>query len=1251
MIQSRVPNSLQLAHDRQQPRFCARPLRFWLLIALVICGALSFAQIASAQSTRFNPHEPAPDAPIDLNLRIVWGGSEPVDYLATIELDSGVLTGSQQLGIDVNDSSFVIKDASNKITIDDRDTRFGGCDIRVEAKSSAVLKVQLQVANLKSKQTVVKEISWPLKSLRESPDLLETGMSDCRLSIDRVPGDRLRVITTRNHLVYNADEPLSIQIQPFALPWNSSTGHLECSLFRSGDYSHPIFRKTKTLSIDSRGHGESYDVLTNAPKEEGVYELRFILEPKRVLPALLVKQTSIERVVQFVVYNNSPTNKTAILAPRNEEPMPGWQPQSAIPLTSFETHTLTDRLAGQMDGSRRFPFLDIIKSLSPIPNDLHTSPRLDSNDSQLRIAPGVIATASLTNLVPGEMHRLSISTKSASAACRILIASNTTHDPKSKEPPLANEVFELSNSRSINRVVDPAASVGNDTFEVLFWPSSRNTKLEVSNLNANGILDVGVVQVDVWKNPSVGKDAHNNQAMKPSSTLELHSANVRKVFGADPDSSVNTGLAAYDDWWMFLRFAEQAANYCKANGFDSLATTVHSEGCSLFPTYKLSSNARFDTGTFNSDGRDPLRKDIVELMYRVMSRHGIQFVPMLELGSPIRELEVAIEKVSDKEFFQHRGSGDSTANPYEHLYNPLSPRVQQAIANALEEFESRYRAHPNYQGYALRSTQSSHLVVSLPIDQTNTTILDRYSGTVGGNLPKDLAQREQFISQRMQAAYSLWLRDSVADFVGKLKTQTRWVSVENESYVTASKRIPAFILPIQVPFQNGEFASLQSAILAQWNLGAPIPIHVAMDKPQNRFASSLSRFVTSAKSFQLEKATSLAYRDNSRTVSNVRVWTSQQSQKSILVMNAGAVAESIALTWVSQPTRFRLFSSQDDEASNETSRVEANSVSNEWKLRIAAGETIRIDLPDNSESPMNWSSQKTNIVRSLDAALNSLEQGIARLSVPQPRAATLDNASFETPNNEVRRGRLVGWTTSLDPNATVEIDARRATDGSSSIKIESSSPTAIAWIQCDPFALPQSDRLFVSFQVSADSVPQQVTISLSQFDSKTDRFETVASYDVADRIQRSKGQPNWGNVGIDLSNEFQAAMQANESALYRLQVEVKGKGRIWLDDFSISTNFLRERERRDLRSELFLARTSLQNGDSSPAVTMLNSPRGRLIQWADSYEAKSKVMVSLRDDGKERSVPLSESRTEPSAAESKLRPIKRLRNYWWLRKE
>ena len=1253
MIRLIIPNSLRLALDWLQPRTCPRIPGFWLSMVLVACVASSFAQVSSAQSARIQPSEPLSEpVPLDLNLRIVWGGPEPVDYLATIELDSGVLTGSQQLGIDSNDSSFALKDPSNRIAIDDRGTRFGGCDIRTEAKSNALLKLHLQMTDPKTNQTVVKEASWPLKSLRESPDLQEIGLNDCRLSIDRVPGDRLRVVTSRSHLVYNADEPLNIQIQPYALPWSSTVSQLECALFRAGDYSHPIFRRSKALSLDSRGHGEPYDVLTNAPKDEGVYELRFKLEPKRILPGLLVKQTTIERVIQFVVYNNVPTNNTAV--PHSslyEKELPEWQLQTVIPLKSFETQTSTSRLARQIEDSRRNSFLDALKSLSPIPSDHYPAPRFDSNESRLSIAPGAIATTSLTNLVPGEMHRLSLSTPSESAACSVLITSTATRDQKSIEAPLANEVFDISNSRSIRHAIDPQASAGSDTFEVLFWPNSRNAKIEVSNLNGNKVLDVASVIVDVWENPNAGHDAHLHKMTEPSSILELHSANVRKVFGTDPDSIAGTGSAHYDDWRLYLRFAEQIANYCIANGFDSLATTVHAEGSSLFPTSKLSSNARLDTGTFSMDGRDPMRKDIVELMFRVMSRHGIQFVPMLEMRSPIREIEEGIAKMDDKEVFQHRASLDSAANPHEQLYNPHSQRVQQAIANALEEFESRYRTHPGYQGYALRATKPSHLIVSLPIDQTNTTILDRYSSTVVGNLPKDLTQRDQFISQRMQAGYSQWQRESVADFLAKLKTQLKWVSVDSDTYSPASKRTPAFISPIQFSLQNGDFASVQAAIGTLWNLGAPMPIHVAMDRPLNRFASSFARFANAAKSFQLEKTNSLASRNNSRTVSKVRVWTSKQNQNSIFLLNAGAITETVSLAWASSLPRFRLFSSQEDESSNETSRVESNAASNEGRLHIAAGESIRIDLPDDADGPMHWVSQEAIIVRSLDVALNSLEQGISRLSIPQPRAATLANPSFEASNYELRRGRFVGWTTSIDPNATVEIDARRASDGSSSLTIESASPSSIAWIQSDPFALPQSDRLFVSFQMGADPAPPQVTISLSMFDTKAGRFETIASHDVADRIQRTKAQPNWVNVGIDLSNEFQKAVQVNESALLRLQVEVKGTGRIWLDDVCICTSFLRERERRDLRSELFLARTSLQNGDSSPAVAMLNSPRGRLIQWGDSYDATSKVMVSLRQDGKEPLAPQVDPPREPTAKEPKMRPVKRLRNYWWPRKE
>ncbi|HUP79816.1 MAG TPA: hypothetical protein VM260_14790, partial [Pirellula sp.] len=234
-----------------------------------------------------------------------------------------------------------------------------------------------------------------------------------------------------------------------------------------------------------------------------------------------------------------------------------------------------------------------------------------------------------------------------------------------------------------------------------------------------------------------------------------------------------------------------------------------------------------------------------------------------------------------------------------------------------------------------------------------------------------------------------------------------------------------------------------------------------------------------------------------------------------------------------------------------------------------------------------------------------------------------------------------------------------ANDGKSSIKIESNNSSSIAWIQSDPFALTQSERLFISFQAAADQAPQQVTISLSVFDPKTERFETIAIRDFANQIQRLKDPTNWSKVGVDLSKEFQLASQENEAILCRLQFEAKGKGRLWLDDVSLSTSFLRDDERRDLRSELFLAKASLQNGDSSPAVAMLNSSLGRLIQWSDTSVDDQKILVSTSTNkGLSNSKSMGQDsqksnalNNDANAPDTKQRPIKRLRNYLWPRKD
>lgn len=1241
-----------------------RPWMFCQLCFLATFSVLvgfSLVDKVQAQQPRHDPADPQIDVfPIELNLRIVWGGPKSASYVGTIELDSGAISCTRQLGIDPYDPSFLLNDADGRLVIDDTETRFGGCDIRVQAKLNSQLKMQLQITDPETGQSILKQYSWALKSLRDNSDLQEMGFQDCRLSIDRVPGDRLRVVTSRSHLVYNADEPLNIQIQPYGLAWFSTTGNLECSLVRVDD-DHQVFRKSKTIVLDSRGHGEPFDVHSAAPKDEGVYELRFKFEPKRVLPGILIRHPSTERVVQFVVYNNTsatPARQLAMARPQqSQDAGSGWQPQPNIQPKAFDTHSLTSRLAGQVDSSKRFPFFDLAKSISVLPREFTSDSSPDSTGSILSIAPGALARTSITGLIPGQMHRLTLVTSNNHAAFRVSVSSP---ESKSSEDILANQVFEVSSTRFIDRVIHPTTATVQEEFAILFWPNSRNARLEITNLNASHSLNIKATLVDVWNDSADVRNTPQQELKQASCILELSSANVRSMFGSEAFAITGNGSPVYDDWRLFLKFAKQLGNYCKANGYDTLAMTVHSEGSSLFPCSKLSSNSRFDTGTFNALGRDPFQKDIVELMYRAMSRVGLEFVPMLELDSPIREVEEAFSKLADNDLFQQRESSPKALNPYSHLYNPLSARVQQAIAMALDEFESRYRSHPNYRGYALRAIGSSHLEVSVPIDQTNASILERFAGAAGGNLPKDLKQRELLISQRLQSAYSQWLKESVVGFLGKLKTQLRWVSVENDPSVSPSAQLPIIVSPIQLGPKNVDLGEVPAKIGQRWHLGGPTQIHVAMDKPVIRFDNSFVRLASVAKPVLFQNAKSLSYRDNSRTVSKVRIWISKDFGNSLLVSNSGAVSESIYLGWGNLPNNYQFLSTLGSGEANSAVRLEIDSTTMEWQLGVAAGELIRIDLPDGADWPMYWYCQETRTLQSLDAALQALEQAVSRLSTPQPAMAAISNPSFESQNNSTRRGRLTGWTTSIDPNASVDIDSRSATEGKSSIKIESNNSSSIAWIQSDPFALPQSDRLFVSFQSAAQPSPHSVTLSLSKFDPKTERFETVAVRDFADRIQRPKDTPNWGMVGLDLSSEFQVASQGNDASLFRLQFEAKGQGRLWLDDVSLSTSFLRDNERRDLRAELFLARTSLQQGDSSAAVAMLTSPSGRLLQWVDSSVNPPKVMVSIRDNRREsessRLLPVetrepSESKGEPKGSEAKLRPVKRLRNYWWPRKE
>ncbi|MEI7461550.1 MAG: hypothetical protein WCK15_19360 [Pirellula sp.] len=1258
-----MPYPIVVTFELSAPRTGCFALNVQRLVTLlcVVSFMIGFTT-AKVQANQFGKENPDASgtatsaAPLDLNVRVVWGGSLPANYSGSIELDHGKLVSLHQLGIDPFDPSFLKNASDDKLPFEDRATKFGGCDIRVLGKSTCRLKVRITSTDPQSQQTSTKEYEWMLNDLRENAHVENLELGDCRLSVDRVPGDRLRVTTSRNHLIYNSEESLSLQIQPCLLPWISTSGTLEYAIFdvKSG---HELARQSKSLAIDELGNSESSTVLLSAPRDEGVYELRLKLEPKRKFTGMLTRSPVVERNVQFVVYND-PTS----VQPRRES-LP-WQTLSEIDIQSFEIQSQTEHLLEQGDGAKRFPLLEAAKSVTLGRKDSHAVSSKGTSAASLSLVPGNQGVTTLSGLVPGEMHRLTVTTLNHNAPCRVVVSETQTRDRKKVKLACANEVFhatvqrsvqrsvQQSVQRSVSRNLESSAGLGYDKFEVLFWPTSRSANLEISNLSSNHSIEIPSVQVDVLNGvvdvSTTGVEGIN--AAKTSdrtlSTLEFHSSNIRNFSARMARSNRISG--SYDDWELFLEFAESTAKYCMANGFESFAMVVDGEGGTLFPSSKFSSNYRFDTGIFSSDGRDPIRKDVVELMYRSLARYGIDFIPMFELSSQLIELEQAIVRKEELDVMQRREQqirSDERDLFSQRKYNPLSERVQRAIAAGLDEFESRYRSHVSYKGIAMRLSDASHLTVSNSIGDTNTAILEQFASETGSNIPRESVQRDPFVSQKAKALYHQWHNNSIYTYLKKLKVAPRWISVPSENTSIASNGELPIYVALQVGPNGLDLSDAKAAILNRWNTDSPRPIHIAMTQPTHILDSSLANLFQLSKPFQSDSARSVLHRDGARSISRARVWSDGEHGESLLISNAGAVAETIVVGWDSMPRQFQVTATFADSNCNPRDSIDSMNSLSEWRIALPAGEAIRIDLADDSKPrPLYWFSDDAMTLRLLQAGLQSVDEAINRMSIPQAIVGVPTNASFEEQTASHRRGRIEGWTTSIDPNAPVSINSQSASDGGSSIKIDANHTSSIAWLQSDPFAMTTTDRLSVAFHAAAAMNPEKATVSLWQFDPKTERFELKATREFQSKLQRSAGTTAWNPIRFDFTKEFENTLKPFETQLVRLQFEVNGKGQTWLDQVTLSTDFLRDEERRDLRSELFLARSSLQKGDSGPAVKMLTSPRGRLVRWGNSSMKSPNVFVST-SLAKEQLIPSAS--VLPEKPDSTPKSSKRTRSFWW----
>ena len=1253
--------------------------------------------------------------PLLLNLRLVWGADEVASYSGVIQTTASKFICREQLGIDPYDPGFLKSAANQPCKFHDPMTRFGGCDIVVEGQPLDQITCQIQCIEKQTGKRFEKSFVWTLESLRDAIHVEEIGPGNCRISVSRVPGDSIRFATERTHLIYNAEEPLAFQLEPYALPWRQIQCSVEYTMVRLEDDAE-MLRQTRPVFLDDFGNAEANHVLMTAPREPGVYELRCRIEPKRLIPNLLGKKTTVERTIQFVVQDNirpteaSNNENSSIFngndgdgddAPRERKNLTArntlptlWHPIWDTNVSKMTLQTLGDVVQNDGRIPKRFPMLDAAKAFTKLSRDVQlvssaSEPtndleHADSLKARLVIPSGTVGWTHLKGLSVGQMHRFRLTIDSRHPRLRVVIREDASQlnasgglAPSGALASALDEAIESSLESLLPSEVNPGVNPGinregspaTQVIELLFWPTSESATLSITNESSRQAANLLQCSVDRWSD----QDARDFQRFKhqpeqgKGNLLEIHGSDLRSLF-----SSGRFARGPYDDWVQVLHFANSLAHYCVENRFDTVAMVVDSEGSSLYPSKLNQGNRRNDTGVFSSSGRDPLQKDQIELLYRVLGQYRIGFIPMLELSGPVRDLEVAVEEMDLQDVMQGDDTNKNLASAEKQSYNPASARVQRALAACVEELHQRYQSHPNFQGLAIRLNSASHLSPCIPFEQANKAIKERFQADMLIKKSKMNLKETNQNSAIVQVDFQNWMMENSIRFVLRLSAKIEFMSCSEQwMAMLPQERLNDPKLPIHSPVLLQSAAdpstSPKRIILQNWNTQSPSSSSFSLCETSQQLMRSTIALNDLCKDFEGQNAAAVPHHDGGRSISKVRVWQSTASHGDLLVSNAGSIDEVIQVEWDVAPESFEVVTEKELDGSwilATDDRVQRSAETGDWVVKAPAGDAFRIRLASQHSShslatktshaqAVSWKSFDPMIRQSLNHALERFEKSLNRMNDPVRQEGVLRNSSFESKSSMIR-GRLDGWATSLDSYATISIDQASAAAGECSLKIDSRKDSSSAWIQSDSFVLGASERLLIGLKIAANQFPAQATLSLSRMEADGERFVLVASRDLRPVQRDSSNGTKWHALQFDLSQELNTLTDNTQPQLFRIQIETKGVSQFWVDDLFVSTEFLTADERREMRSELFLAKASMTNGDTQPANQILTSSRVRLLPWeVDDPSAANPSTPSAADiySGEQNS-PRSSIAPSPSAqVPAKPSFGRRIRNLWGQRSE
>lgn len=730
------------------------------------CLALRTLVCLIAASFAWAP-SPAAASDLDIRLRIAWGGGEARPWQGTIRLTAGSFSETTVLGLEADAPGSIQQTDSSTLRIYPRTPHsYDGCDVRIVAPNDAKLLIELSADGAPSPA-----IEIPLSKAAQTFHNVELDERHNRLLAQRAPGDTLRVTLNRDTLVFNPGEKFEFEITPTALPLAASTSYLLTTTVQHGRSDTELSREEQEIRTDADGQVQAIPLMLHVPAQEGVYDIRVALYPKRLTTTLVRGKPIAERKIQLVVVAPAarilPQQAPWRVADEIDPANPRWW----------------ERLP-KFGGLRKLPTW----SNQPIGSGpIRTTAHL--NQTWVELPPGgwQAYPVSITN--PGRLHMLEIDYPSDM---------EQTLGVSIVEPNAAGQVVPIGLDCGIDV---PAPAPGHrqqaQKLRIPFWPQTRSPVLVFTNRRGERtavygriVVQSGPDELPAINLPPIGRKPQRILAAyydKP-----LLAENFSGTEGLDPITG-----RSLDDWATFYDGARRMVEYLQHAGYNAVVLTVACEGSAIYPSRHLEPTPKYDTGTFFELGQDPIRKDVLELVLRLCDRAGIQVIPAVQFSSPLPELEtirltdpqqsVGLEPISsDGRTWADRNGLRRGMGVY---YNMLDPRVQQAVRRVVIELADRYGKHPSFGGIALHSGSDTFTLLPDETYGLDDITLARFESEAAVGLPggpQRIPQRAQLLSGPQAKAWQTWRAEQITGAMATLHDDIQQRRATAKLYITSA---------------------------------------------------------------------------------------------------------------------------------------------------------------------------------------------------------------------------------------------------------------------------------------------------------------------------------------------------------------------------------------------------------------------------------------------------------------------------------